>query len=318
MKNIEGLNTGLIFCRKYLFALLILLLSLNQVNAQPSDVKIEDIRFKSAGVSLSGTIYTPRHSPAAVVLVHGSGQEPRMKNLASLLAENGISVLTYDKRGVGESGDVYAGPEVGTNNVSSTNLILLAEDANAAVNELYHRDKNIPIGLVGISQAGWIIPIAASNNSLVEFIVLFSGAVIPTLEQLRFQFFTNGKSDFWDNHTESEVRERIYSDVEDTSYFSDADRYQFVNTDPVDALGTLSVPGLWLFGNKDVQVPVGLSIEHLNTLKVQGKPYEYCLFSALGHNVVYSKTTEPVDIAIQWIKNRKHCMESTASDRRGE
>ena len=318
MKNIDGLSTGLIFCRKYLFALLILLLSLNQVNAQSSDVKIEDIRFKSAGVSLSGTIYTPRHSHAAVVLVHGSGQEPRMKKLASLLAENGISVLTYDKRGVGESGGVYAGPEVGTNNVSSTNLILLAEDGNAAVNELYHRDKNIPIGLVGISQAGWIIPIAASNNSLVEFIVLFSGAVIPTLEQLRFQFFTNGKSDFWDNHTESEVRERICSDVEDTSYFSDADRYQFVNTDPVDALSTLSIPGLWLFGNKDVQVPVGLSIERLNTLKVQGKPYEYCLFSALGHNVVYSKTTEPVDIAIQWIKNRKHCMESTASDRRGE
>lgn len=257
----------------------------------------EDIKFKSAGVSLAGTIYKPRHSHAAAVIVHGSDQQPRMREFASLLAENGISVLTYDKRGVGESGGIYAGPEVGTNNIDSANLTLLAEDANAAVNVLHQRDKDIPIGLVGFSQAGWIIPIAANKNSLVDFIVLFSGPVISTLEQLRFQFFTEGKPDFWDSHTETEAREHIRSD---------ADRYQFANTDPYDALSTLSIPGLWLLGEKDVQVPAGLSIERLNALKAQGKPYEYCLFSTLGHNVAFSDSTEPVDIAVHWIKDRKH------------
>ena len=37
-----------------------------------------------------------------------------MNEFAKLLAKNGISVLTYDKRGVGKSGGTYAGPEVGT------------------------------------------------------------------------------------------------------------------------------------------------------------------------------------------------------------
>jgi len=278
----------------FLFSLL-LLVSLNQVKAQSRDVITEDIRFESAGISLAGSIYTPQHSYAAVVLVNGSDQTPRMKKFASLLAEKGISVLTYDKRGVGESGGIYVGPEVGTNNVDSANLTLLAEDASAAVNVLYQRDKNLLIGLVGFSQAGWIIPIAANKNSLVDFMILFSGSVVPTLEQLRFQFFTEGKLDFWDIHTETEAREHIRND---------ADRYQFTNTDPYDALSTLSISGLWLFGEKDVQVPVGLSIERLNALKAQGKPYEYCLFSTLGHN--FSGSTEPVNIAVHWIKNRKH------------
>lgn len=306
VKSVDALKDIVIFCRACLF-LLLLLVSLNQVKAQSLDVITEDIIFKSEGVSIAGTIYKPRHSYAAVVIVHGSDKQPRMRDFASLLAENGILVLTYDKRGVGESGGIYAGPEVGTNNIDSANLALLAKDANAAVNVLHQWDKSIPIGLVGFSQAGWIIPIAANKNSQVNFMVLFSGSVVPTLEQLRFQFFTEGKSDFWDNHTESETREHIHID---------ADRYQFANTDPYDALSTLSIPGLWLFGNKDVQVPVALSIERLNALKVEGKPYEYCLFSALGHNVAFSDSTEPVSIAVHWIKERNHCMKSKVSNSR--
>ncbi|WP_431243610.1 hypothetical protein ACQ9BO_03250 [Flavobacterium sp. P21] len=54
-----------------------------------------------------------------------------MIDFATTLANNGIAVLTYDKRGVGESGGVYAGPEVGTNNVDFVNLTLLSLDASA-------------------------------------------------------------------------------------------------------------------------------------------------------------------------------------------
>ncbi|MDR1344133.1 MAG: lysophospholipase [Tannerellaceae bacterium] len=306
--KVDGLRNIAIFCRGCLISLL-LLVSLNQIKAQSPDVITENIRFDNAGVSLAGTIYTPRHSQAAVVLVHGSDQAPRMSAFASLLSEEGISVLTYDKRGVGESGGIYAGPEVGANNVDPDNLTLLAEDANAAVNILHQRDKNIPVGLVGFSQAGWIIPIAANKNVLVDFMVLFSGSMVPTLEQLRFQFFTEGKPDFWESHTEAEAREHIRSD---------ADRYQFANTDPYDALSTLSIPGLWLFGGKDVQVPAGLSIDRLNALKAQGKPYEYCLFSTLGHNTAFSDSTEPVNIAVHWIKDRKHYMKSKTDNSRKE
>ena len=274
----------------------LLLFSINKVQAQlPESIKTEKITFKSEGINLAGTIYKPKESHAGVVLVHGSGQEPRMTDFAELLAKNGITVLTYDKRGVGESGGVYAGPEVGTNNIDLANLTLLAEDASAAISILHKYNKNIAIGLVGGSQAGWIIPIAANKNSSVDFMVLFSCPVITTLEQLRFQFYTDGKTDFWENHTQEDAREHIQNDP---------DRYQFTGTDPNIALSTLSIPGLWLFGGKDIQVPVELCIANLNTFKAKGKPFEYVMFSTLGHNTAFTDNTMPVDISINWIKQK--------------
>lgn len=303
-KNIEELR-NIPFLNRRVFVLLLLLTSLNHIKVQSQEVTTENIRFESEGVTLTGTIYTPQHSDAAVVLVHGSGQERRMKEFASFLAQNGILVLTYDKRGVGESGGTYMGPEVGSNNVDSCNLTLLAKDADAAINTLHKRDKNLPIGLVGFSQAGWIIPIAASYNPTVDFIVLFSGPIISTLEQLRFQFFTNGDSDFWNTHTETEARESLHKNSSFDEHYK-TESYKFINTDSYETLSRLSTPGLWLFGEKDIQIPARFSIERLNTLKVEGKPYEYCLFSTLGHNLTFSDSGEPVRIAIHWIKERKY------------
>jgi len=255
----------------------------------------QDVIINSEGVNLAGTIYRPRNAFASVVIVHGSGQEIRMTKFAELLANNGISVLTYDKRGVGKSGGVYAGPEVGTNNVDSLNTSLLANDARAALNKIKQYNNGTPIGLLGFSQAGWIIPIAANNNPLVNFMVLFSCPTITSLEQLRFQFYTNGNIDFWVNHTEEDARNHIKND---------SDRYQFISTDPKIALRNISVPSLWIFGEKDIQIPVKLCIEQINTLKSEGKPFEYTLFSNLGHNTAFSDDKSPVEIAINWIKEK--------------
>lgn len=255
-------------------------------------IKTENVTFESEGVKLAGTIYSPSHPHSAVVIVHGSDQVPRNTKFAELLAKNDILVLTYDKRGVGESGGVYAGPEVGTNNISVENLNLLAKDASSAINLIHSKEKILPIGLIGASQAGWIIPIVASENPLVEFMVLLSCPTITTLEQLRFQFYTNGRTDFWDNHTENDAREHIKNDP---------DKYQFEATDPKEILKTLSIPGLWVFGEKDIQIPVKMCIEHLNNLKLENKPFEYVLFPSLGHN---TNKTAPINKSIKWIKQK--------------
>ena len=112
-----------------------------------NSMDIEDVSFESEGVTLAGTLYMPKNAHSAIVLVHGSDKTPRMTRFAQLLANNGISVFTYDKRGIAESGGVYAGPEVGTNNISQENLTLLAKDAVAAVNVLHRKNKNVPIDL---------------------------------------------------------------------------------------------------------------------------------------------------------------------------
>jgi len=267
-------------------------LSIQEKPQSIDSIKTENVTFDSEGIKLAGTIFSPKNPHSAVVIVHGSDRVPRMTKFAERLAQKDILVLTYDKRGVGESGGIYAGPEVGTNNISIENLNLLAKDANSAVNLIHEKAGNLPLGLIGASQAGWIIPIAANKNPLVEFMVLFSSPTITTLEQLRFQFYTNGRTDFWENHTEEDAREHTRNDP---------DKYQFEATDPKDDLNNLSILGLWLFGEKDIQIPVKMCIEHLNTLKLNNKPFEYVLFPSLGHN---TNKTEPIDIAINWIKQK--------------
>lgn len=53
---------------------------------------------------------------------------------------------------------------------------------------------------------------------------------------------------------------------------------------------------------QDIQAPVCLSMENLDTLKAQGKPYQYQLFPALGHNTAFAKSNEPVEAAIRWME----------------
>lgn len=297
MKNKLGFFKSIIKAKKIRqYYLLMLLFFTSYASAIPPNFTIKEIKFVSEGVSLAGTIFTPNNVQAAVVIIHGSGQEKRMINFATILANNGIAVLTYDKRGVGESAGLYAGPEVGTNNVDFSNLNLLSLDASAAVNTLskYLSNDQISIGLIGGSQAGWIIPLAAEKNNKVKFMTIFSGALITVKEQLRFQFYTNGDQNFWDTHSEEDARKHV---------FNDPDRYEFIDTNPNDVLSKLSIPGIWIFGGKDIQVPVKLSIEYLDILKSKGKLYEYKLFPNLGHNTAFSDSEEPMKDAINWIKN---------------
>jgi len=242
----------------------------------------QEVEFQSGDITLSGTLLVPANMIAAVVLVHGSGKNPRLLPFAQALARSGIATLTYDKRGVGKSGGLYAGPEVGTNNTDPGNLDLLAGDASAALKELERRisSPQTPVGLLGVSQAGWIIPLAAVRTPDVKFMILWSGPLVTTLEQLRFQFLTDGKTDFWDHHSESEVREHVQSDP---------DRYIFAATDPVDSLRKLSVPALWLYGGRDIYVPIRLSIERLRPLAASGKPFEYRLFPDSGHELRFDQ-----------------------------
>lgn len=278
------------------FSFLILFFEATQAGAQKPDYSVQEVRFESQGVLLAGSLLLPAKPWAAVVLVHGSDPVKRELEFARRLAKEGLAVLTYDKRGVGESGGVYVGPSVGTNNLDTANLALLAHDANAALRtcQSHLKDKSIRLGLVGFSQAGWIIPMAASHNPMVRFMVIFSGPTITTLEQLRFQFYTNGDAHFWEKHTEAEAREHT---------LHDPDKYHFTGTDPKDFLQTLTIPGLWLFGRKDIQIPALMCLDQLNTLKSKGKPIEYALFPQLGHNTAFDTDASPVETAVRWMKD---------------
>ena len=140
--------------------------------------KHEDIRFASGDVQLTGTLISPadgsRHP--AIVLVHGSGAENReyMLPWARFLIRRGMAVLAYDKRGVGGS----------TGDWNTASFDDLAGDVVAAFEYLKTRDDidRGNIGLLGISQAGWIMPLAAVRAKDIAFLISVSGAGVPVAE----------------------------------------------------------------------------------------------------------------------------------------
>ena len=61
----------------------------------------------------------------------------------------------------------------------------MAADAQAAIRWLRTQKEVDPmrIGLVGGSQAGWIMPLAASNLAVVRFMVIFAGTPVSAGEE---------------------------------------------------------------------------------------------------------------------------------------
>ncbi len=268
---------------------LLLLLSLSHSFSQSLDkIKEENVKFMSNGVKLEGTIYSPEKPYAAIVFVHGSGMQKRNLSIAKQFANQGIAAFVYDKRGVGNSGGKYESEH----SVSEFNLKLLATDSKSAINLIAKdsRFKNIPIGLTGISQAGWIIPIAAEKNELIDFIVLWSGPVCKVSEEDIYSKYTNDK-DFKNIPTYDEaLKSRKTKYIWPSFLGEDIDSSLY--------LEYIEIPGLWIFGGQDGSIPVDLSVNRLNTLINNSKKYEYIIFHGLGHNNV----PQTFNYAVDWIK----------------
>jgi hypothetical protein len=135
------------------------------------------ITVESDGARLAATVVEPADGGPhpALVVVHGSGRETgaTYRSVADDFVAEGYVALVYDKRGVGGSSGTYFG--VGPLN-SERILGELASDALACLEALRSRPSVDParVGLLGFSQAGWIIPLAASRSPQVAFMVLIS------------------------------------------------------------------------------------------------------------------------------------------------
>ena len=152
----------------------------------------EDIGFSNGDVQLAGTLITPT-SPGphpAVILVHASGGEDRDYVLpyARFLIRHGMAVLGYDKRGVGGS----------TSDWNTASFDDLAGDVVAAFEYLKTRSdiRHDQIGMLGWSQAGWIMPLAAIRAKDLAFLISLSGAGVSgsetTIDQARNEMIANG------------------------------------------------------------------------------------------------------------------------------
>jgi uncharacterized protein len=243
----------------------------------PAFPAVEDISFTSHGATLSGSLVLPEDQPirAAVVFIHGSGKQTRNLDLGRRFADAGIAALVYDKRGAGKSGGEYEGQQ----SVSGQNISLLADDAVAALNALARHPsmKGVSPGLAGISQAGWIAPLAAQRSQgVAKFLLLWSGPVCKVSEEDIYSIYTRDQ----DARTVPTYAQALGS--RKVKYLWPD--FLGVDTDPVTSLAVLSIPGFWIFSDNDASIPVDLSIERLKVLRADGRRYDYVLFSGLGHN----------------------------------
>lgn len=251
---------------------------------------VEDVEFVSRGVRLAGSIVLPRDKKihAAVVFVHGSGKQARNMSVAEKFAEHGIAALVYDKRGAGKSGGRYESEQ----SVSEENLAILAEDAVSALGALSKHPalKDVPMGLTGISQAGWIVPLAAESGAQIDFMVLWSGPVCKVSEEDIYSKYTNDldgrKVPSYDEALSSRKTRYIWPE------------FLGKDTDPSESLAVVDIPGLWIFGELDGSIPVDLSVRRLEKLAADGRKFDFVLVPGHGHN----NMPETFSIAVDWIK----------------
>lgn len=117
-----------------------------------------------------------------------SGERPWPTSVDFLVAQ-GVSVFVFDKRGTGESGGTF-----------TMDFHRLARDLAAASAEARRlaAERFDRFGLYGLSQGGWVAPLAAREAG-AEFVMVAVGAVYSPLEEDAEEVFT-------------ELRERGYGE----------------------------------------------------------------------------------------------------------
>ena len=135
---------------------------------------MEELRVEHGGISLAAS-YSPA-GEAAIVALHGAGEGTRdaelYAHLHELLPPAGIGVATFDRRGEGES----------TGDASRGRFDLQVEDALAVIDAIDAQR----VGLWGISQGGWIGPLAAAASDEVAFLVLIASTGVTPAEQMMY------------------------------------------------------------------------------------------------------------------------------------
>jgi pimeloyl-ACP methyl ester carboxylesterase len=228
--------------------------------------------FTSAGAQLSYRLDVPAHTApvGAVVFGHGSGLQTkdscRIFGLADGFLARGYATLCFDKRGVGQSTGQFA-------NILPHNSVAAFEDLSAdiaaGVAFLRNRPEIDPnrIGLAGVSQAGWIVPLAAQKSNAAFMVVI----VGPTVSY--------GLEIFYSNIVEV-TNAPVEEGYRQLPFFNGVHGF-----DPRPVLESLNVPGLWLLGGEDRSIPTPATVAILDQLIAYGKPYSHVVFPGVGHNL---------------------------------
>ena len=289
----------------------------------PMGTKQRLLRFPGVGgVELSGTLLLPLISELqrvpGVVLIGGSGPTDRdgnnsllplridlVKQIAELLATNGIGSLRYDKRGVAASAaQTPAGFEAQERFYAWDNYV---GDVMAAHAELLRHDEIKPYAtaLLGHSEGGLLaLAAAAAMGKRAPYALVLAGTPgRPLIDIVRRQISRTGPQ-------YSAVAERIMKAILDTGHvpadtpaelqlifppYAGPFFRGILTFDPAQAVVSLDTACLLLHGGADAQVVPMDDIQPLiDALARRGKPGEAIVFPAVSHNLkAVATATDP-------------------------
>jgi dienelactone hydrolase len=236
-----------------------------------------DFRNEPQEINLAGLLFIPPGQgpfPAAVI-IHGSGTSHRDSGwyltLSHYLQQNGVVVLLPDKRGSEKSGGDWR----------TASFHDLATDTLAAIEFLVEQEQVSisEIGVVGMSQGGWIAPIVASESDRLAFVVTMVGSAVTPIEQLQYEEnynirqmgFLPGVSNVL-----ALVSAAIIRNGRQSEFWNSIGDY-----DPIPYWQKLSVDALIMYGREDTNVP---SVESAARLREIGNPaIKVLIYDGSGH-----------------------------------
>ncbi len=299
---------------------IIILLSIGTVLATNTDgLMYEEFSFTHEGNTLKGVLVSPKNpgpSTPCVIFVHGSGKTPRdaygyYQSYWERFANKGWCSMSWDKPGVGRS----------EGNWKHQSMDDRALEVSAAINFLRSRPgmAKTPIGLIGFSQAGWVMPKVAGKRNDLAFIISVSGA-IDWMEQSRYSGEIRLKSEGFStqkiakiNAFGNRVDAAIKSNAPYQTYLKlmenapdgesaqmSAGFWKFVQrnwqSNVRQDLRNVNVPFLAIFGGNDAYVDPTISARvYSQELELSPAPFfEVLTFKNGDHNLMASDEIKPI------------------------
>jgi hypothetical protein len=152
------------------------------------EANVEEIRFRSGRFRVVGDLRMPdgEGPHPAIIMVHGDGAATRhgavpFTPMIEIFLRNGYAVFSWDKPGTGGStGEFDEGHTI-------TGRAQILVDG---IEVLVGHPQIDPgrIGLWGISQAGWVMPMALDLSENVAFMVVVSGGAEDSIEQMAYLY----------------------------------------------------------------------------------------------------------------------------------